>query len=255
MKISTLTIKFNYQDFGFKDKPRGSDIFGYGPYFQGLLMEYIDTNVAEALHQGGTNPYSMGVLVSDDNISWHLKTTGEYRNKLISPFMDKATDNLYIKALGKNLKIIEKQEKEVDIDFGKLFYSDENMEKFTIRFLTPTAFKQAGKYVFTPNLRLILGSLARKYDAIIDKNDGDVEEDLLDSLTNASYITSYRLSTTYTKMERVNIPGMTGSLTFKVRGTNTLKNYINMLLEFGSYFGVGIKNSMGMGMMERRDGR
>lgn len=38
-----------------------------------------------------------------------------------------------------------------------------------------------------------------------------------------------------------------GKITIKIRGTQTMTNFANMLFKFGNYSGVGIKTSIGMG--------
>ena len=57
---------------------------------------------------------------------------------------------------------------------------------FEVYFLTPTAFKHDGNYIFYPDLSLIYGSLMRKYSAFSQQmtmEDKDTLEELL-SFTN-----------------------------------------------------------------------
>lgn len=43
------------------------------------------------------------------------------------------------------------------------------------------------------------------------------------------------------------IPAFIGEVIINVRGPQQLSNLANMLIEFGTYSGVGIKTGMGMG--------
>ena len=50
-------------------------------------------------------------------------------------------------------------------------------------------------------------------------------------------------------MEGVRIPGFQGEVTIKINGPQQMVNMAWMLAEFGTYSGVGIKTSLGMGGM------
>ena len=58
------------------------------------------------------------------------------------------------------------------------FYDTLCPKYLDIQFMTPTAFKQDGRYVIYPDLRLIYGSLMRKYSAVSGELDM-IDEDLL----------------------------------------------------------------------------
>ena len=48
-------------------------------------------------------------------------------------------------------------------------------------------------------------------------------------------------------MENFRIPAFVGNIRIKIKGTIASKNLINLLLDFGTYSGVGLKTSLGMG--------
>lgn len=51
-------------------------------------------------------------------------------------------------------------------------------------------------------------------------------------------------------MEGIRVPAFLGSLTLRLTGTQTMANFANMLFEFGTYSGIGIKTGLGMGAYE-----
>ena len=128
------------------------------------------------------------------------------------------------------------------------FYDTSCPKYLDIQFMSPTAFKQDGRYVIYPDLRLIYGSLMRKYSAVSGELDM-IDEDLLNQLTDHSSITRYRLQTILFPMEKTNITGFVGNISIRVHGPETLVRYVRLLLRFGEFSGVGIKTGMGMGAM------
>ena len=134
------------------------------------------------------------------------------------------------------------------------FYENDYSPYIQMQFLTPTAFKQKGKYLFYPDIRCIFQSLMNKYDsAICDESMMDM--DTLEQLTENAHIIRYDLKSVGFCLEGVKIPAFIGKLTIKMNGTRTMSNFANMLFEFGEYSGVGIKTALGMGCIKKIDER
>ena len=211
--------------------------------FHGFLMEQLDSDYVDYLHQQQTNPYATKVIQGREDTQWvvHL-----------------LTDDLEDKVFMTLLKI-----KEVSLnDLPKLSVEKVEIQElgadqtyFSIIFETPTGFKSQGSYVIFPSMRLIFQSLMQKYGRLVE-NQPEIEEDTLDYLSEHSSITNYRLETSYFRVHGQRIPAFRGRLTFKVQGAQTLKAYVRMLLTFGEYSGLGMKTSLGMGgikLEERKD--
>lgn len=130
-----------------------------------------------------------------------------------------------------------------------IFNADGHIDRFSIRFLTPTTFKSSGDYLIFPTTRLIFQSLMQKYSRLYP-DVSSFDPDLLDYLTEHSRITRYRLQTHYFSVHKNKIPAFRGSLTIKVTGASTLRAFTQMLFAFGEFSGVGAKTSMGMGGIE-----
>ena len=88
-----------------------------------------------------------------------------------------------------------------------------------------------------------------KYDASAESN-VMMDEEVLDQLSTDTIMIGYRLQSVSFQLEGVRIPSFIGEVRWKIRGPQTMVNYANMLLKFGTYSGVGIKTSLGMGAIE-----
>lgn len=214
--------------------------------FQGVIMENIDDEYAEVLHQSRLNPYSQCILKEDGKTIWKICTvTDEAYERLIMP-MSKISE-IILKNKKSTVNIIKKEIaiKEESI-LLKEFYEVPGKKFIDIIFKTPTAFKRNGKYIFYPDIHLLYQSLMNKYSASSQSMEMMDEETLI-QLEENSEIIRYRLKSIPFPMEGINVPGFTGSIRVKFSGTDTMMRYIRLLLRFGEYSGVGIKTAMGMG--------
>lgn len=216
---------------------------------QGVLMEQIDTDYAQELHQYSLNPYSQYVVKEKDKTVWYICTVNEEAcENIILPLEELKQITIRRKEIttnvvGRSIEILEESE------LMKQFYEESCDRYLNLQFCTPTAFKRDGKYVNYPDLRLVYGSLMRKYSAASEELDM-YDEETLEELVRNSEIIRYRLQTMPFPLEKVQINGFVGNASIKIKGTETLANYIRLLCRFGEYSGVGIKTSMGMGAMQ-----
>lgn len=213
---------------------------------QGVIMETIDTEYAQKLHENQINPYSQCLVKEKGNPVWYVKTlTEEAYENIIIPLTK--LDKIVIRKKEIEAELISQQTEVVqEKNLVRDFYDKPCGKYITVYFLTPTAFKSGGRYVFYPDLRLIYQSLMQKYSAVSDALEM-VDEDTLETISKKSEIIKFRLQTAPFPIEKVRITGFYGQITIKVTGPETLARYIRMLLQFGKFSGVGIKTSMGMG--------
>lgn len=222
--------------------------------FQGILMEQIDPEYAEKLHQSKLHPYSQYLLKEKETLIWNICTLDEEAyEKIIIPLSK--LNELELKKYHLNIPIASKQISMIqDQELLDHFYNKEGERYLNIHFLSPTAFKKDGKYVNFPDLRLIYQSLMRKYtNTSVDMSMED--QDTLEEMVNKSEICGYRLQTVAFPLEKVHITGFIGKITIRLNGTDTMSRYIRLLFEYGEYSGVGIKTGIGMGAIryERRE--
>lgn len=70
------------------------------------------------------------------------------------------------------------------------------------------------------------------------------------ALCDYAKIIRYNLRSVSFSLEGVKIPAFMGDITIKMNGTQTMANFARMLFLFGTYAGVGIKTSLGMGSIQ-----
>lgn len=219
--------------------------------FHGFLMEKIDTEYADKLHENGLKPYRQSVIGSKDEAIWTISTLNdEATDKIITPLLQNDLKTIEIKKKESTYNIVEKELIQLPIDslISKYYFSDcPHIVK--IKFLTPTAFKSYNKYVFYPDISLIYKSLMRKFDAFSDQLKVENDE-ILEQLISRSEIIGYNLKSTAFSLEGIKIPSFFGSVTLKIHGPQPLVNLATVLLRFGEFSGVGIKSAIGMGMIE-----
>ena len=130
---------------------------------------------------------------------------------------------------------------------GTLLTPFQQAKKYiSIQFVTPTAFKQNGKYLNYPDIRSLYLNLMNKYDAVSEQ-ESMRDEETLDQLVENTTISRYELRSTVFCLEGVRIPAFLGRLTLRLDGAQTMANFADVLLQFGTYSGIGIKTALGMG--------
>lgn len=115
-----------------------------------------------------------------------------------------------------------------------------------IRLLTPTAFKQHGRYVIFPEERLVLQSLIGRWNRAFPAF-SLADEDALRALEAGLHITDYALRTTRYPLKGVKIPGCYGRFIVEARLSPPLMEIWRLLLSFAPFAGIGIKTTLGMG--------
>lgn len=239
-----LICKLNCETSGITRKIRGDTL-------QGVLMEHINSDYAAKLHLQGLNPYSQYYDSRGGRALWIIQTMNETAGReIIDPLASNKFTGFHLDRLNADITISEKDHSHIAMaDLVKQYYFKQSGRIFHVNFITPTAFKSNGEYVFFPDIRLIFGSLMRKYAAVCE-NTAEADEKTLISIVENAKIISYSLKSTYSVIGTTRLPAFRGLITIKAQGAPSLINYIHFLLTFGEYSGVGVKCSMGMGAIE-----
>ena len=214
-------------------------------------MERIDSAYAEELHQNSLKPYSQSVISTGDKVLWKIATLNQKAyEQIVNPLLSADFDSVTLKHGDTKLGILNKSlsvggyQKIIDT-----YYLGECPKTVKVQFTSPASFKQNGRYVFYPDLRLLYNSLMNKFDAFAE-NETIRTEEVLDQLTESSEVIHYYLRSTAFHLEGVKIPAFKGSIVLRINGPQPMVNLAHLLFHFGSYSGVGIKSAMGMGAME-----
>lgn len=137
-----------------------------GPHLHGVLMESIPADYVQTLHTVPVNPYSQYALArSTTSLEWKISTlTNEARQQIVGPINDAAFAGFRLRASGIATQVTSRSLEQNPLSqFARIFYARPETRKFRVEFLTPTAFKQSGEYVFWPDPRLASRSIYRRH--------------------------------------------------------------------------------------------
>ena len=217
---------------------------------QGVLMENLEPEYAETLHQTGSHPYSQYITTDKNTVIWTVNCLSEEFENRVKPFLFHA-EKIRLKYKDDVLDVVEKSIRTVTVEEIVSKYGFKDSSRYIqVEFISPTSFKQNGSYAIFPDCRLIFQSLLMKFNAASGNQEFFTDEVLPDFEENCS-IVDYRLRTVKFHLEGVKIPSFIGRITIRVNGNQQLVNMANMLIDFGAFSGVGIKTGIGMGAIRR----
>ena len=248
-QLMSLSMKLQLADSG---KERFPQVCPWGPFLQGVLMEAIDSDYASTLHASPFNPYSQYCRGGDveGELLWTVSTlTNEAADQIIAPLMK--LEEVKLHRAGKTFAVVQRRLASQPVDVLSKGIFEEGSSRMKIDFLTPTAFKSQGDYVFMPTVRHICQSLLMRYSYLYNGS-GEIDEETLSYIDAHTKIVSYRLNSHYFAHAAgggKKIPAFMGSVTFGLGGGSAAAGLVRMLAEFGEFSGMGIKTSMGMGAM------
>ena len=223
--------------------------------FHGALMELFPKEYGEKLHLSKLHPYTQHLEFREGDWYWIVTALNEEAADQIIGKVLMPLSEITIKKLHLCLKIQEKMYKELsDRELAFSFYQEQSSPFISIHFITPTTFKQNGKYLNSPDIRCIYTNLMNKYDAS-NTEESMKDEETLEQLVESTSIFRYDLKSTWFSLESVKIPAFIGKVTFRLRGSQTMINFANLLFRFSTYSGIGVKTALGMGavrIMEER---
>lgn len=228
----------------------GELAFQMSSLFHGVLMELLPENYAEYLHQSRLHPFSQHLEKRQEKWYWIICCLNGAARDII---INKTLWNLKqfsLKRQQQKIEILDKKYAECTYkELMDSFYREENNKYIQVRFCSPTAFKSQGQYVFYPDLKYIFQSLMNRYDAALEEA-AMRDQETLEQICNYARIIRYDLRSVSFPLEGVKIPAFMGEITIKMNGTQTMANFARMLFLFGTYAGVGIKTSLGMGSIQ-----
>lgn len=221
--------------------------------FQGVLMELLPEKYAAYLHESSLHPYSQHLEMKDKCWYWVINCLNQEATEIILMNVLMKKNSIMLKKQKLEVKFTEKRYSELgDKELLHNFYNEEKSRYLNLHFITPTAFKQAGKYLFYPDLRCMYQSCMNKYDAVV-KDESMIDEETLEQLCENSRVIRYDLKSVPFHLEGIKIPAFIGKITIKLTGTQTFANFAHLLLQFGTYSGIGIKTAIGMGAVKILD--
>lgn len=212
--------------------------------FYSCLLSLLPEGYAEAMHEQGETPISQCLYSERGQSFWRVQLLNELSNDGFAATLQE------LKTLPVNngdvfLKLLEDKSLTAD-ELIKKARAIESDRFFSLRFLSPTAFKQSGRYTVLPDKELILQSLLNKWNVSFPSYPLE-DEDAFRMLSDGIRVSDYNLRTTRFALKDTKIPGFIGSLRFDTHLSPPLLDICKILLAFSEYSGVGIKTALGMG--------
>lgn len=223
--------------------------------FHGALMELLPQEYGDYLHLSQLHPYTQHLEYRGENWYWIVCALNKEAVQTILYQTLFQLESITIKKKSQKIEIVQRNFSEITYqELMNHFYESDSSPYIQLHFMTPTAFKQKGRYLFYPDIRCIFQSLMNKYDSAV-RDEIMADEDTLEQLYESSQIIRYDLKSVSFELEGIKIPAFIGKITIKMYGTKTMTNFANILFEFGEYSGVGIKTALGMGCIKKLNDR
>lgn len=215
--------------------------------FHGYIMQNISYEYAEKMHISELRPFSQSIIREGDSFYWYISTLNDEAYTNISEIiLSKDKIRLDNKDIEIHIKPIETVQTSFEQLFEENYFSIAPQRTIKLDFLTSTAFKSNGQYVYMPDSSLILIGLIKKFDCFSELSKVN-DEQLINEIYDKIYINNFKISSRYFSVESRKIPGWCGTVSLRVCGSETLARFVNMLADFAEFSGVGIKTALGMG--------
>ena len=105
--------------------------------FQGYLMDLIDGDFAEKMHNSGYHPYSQFVTILDEKLRWTINVLDEETEKfIVKRLLEDDVKSVHINKLGEDLNIINKEYSVIAYDelFKECYFKNDS-RYIEVRFL------------------------------------------------------------------------------------------------------------------------
>lgn len=209
------------------------------------LLSCVPSKAGDLLHEEGAKPVSQYVCRNGEAFWWIVNLLTDDAVEVFSPVLtQKQAAELHLGTLSfaqHTVETIESPQKMVE-----RAQALQKVNRFPLTLLTPTAFKQQGRYVILPQEALILQSLIRRWGMCFPKYPLD-DPDAFQALLQGVHIADYSLYTLRHPLKQTKIPSFQGRLILEARLSAPLMEILKTLYVLAPYAGLGIKNTLGMG--------
>lgn len=205
------------------------------------LLDQIPEEAAEQFHN--QEQYSITQYL-DRNHIWTVNLVGKKAAALFGGVLDH-TDGILLHTDA--LSVSEREYSVVDKAEDFLRQGQEiSCRRSVIQFVSPAAFKQAGRYAIFPHEDLLLQNLIMKWNKIFPNYPLE-DADMLAEMKKGLHIVDYSLRTDRFPLKNTAIPSFYGKIFVEARLPIVLQEIWNALLCLAPYSGIGIKTTLGMG--------
>lgn len=120
--------------------------------------------------------------------------------------------------------------------------------ELTLRFLSPTVFRNQGRELVRPDARLVFYSFLRRWEAFSDAPLPGVSRD---SLGACVHLLDSRTEQARVALGRFEQAGFTGWARYRVGGGEAFRTGVAALADYAAYCGTGARTALGLGRTER----
>lgn len=218
--------------------------WGYALY--GMISEKTDKAYAEKLHRAEGIAVHQYIHGSGMTAEWVVNLLGnEADENLRNIFMQ---DCFTLDHYQSTLTVQKRQIETIsEHDFCLQYLTiKEPKRQIKLKFLTPCSFKSQKRYQIFPKEEWLINSLWRHWQSYAKEVILD-DDEVKAQLAEYTAISGYNLRSVTYMLKGQRIPSFIGTLDLKINGPDPLVCLVNLLINFGTYSGVGIKNALGMG--------
>lgn len=234
--------------------PEGKEInHSWGSLLHGFFMGVIPQDLAGKLHQCSVCPWTQFVRAESGNHGvWAISTmSDEMEIAVLRYLLPRLPGDIYLRQKGFQIHL------DLPSYINKIPWQDLDTASgdgrsirsvYSLELLTPTAFKQSGKYVSRPDLQLIYNSLAWRWNVLSPDTFRrfDLESETRERFEKENEWTMQINHPIKFSVDNHEIGGFTGNITARPLTTDE-KNTLYTLFRFAEFAGIGIKTAIGMG--------
>lgn len=224
-----------------------------GSIFHGALMSIIAPASAEMYHHMTLRPYSQAVYWNERKHSalWRIGTlTDEAYERLVIPL--EKVPALWLKQKQYEVTLGPRQligQTSFEDLAGQFVKADSAPAGAEWQCLSVMSFKQDGRYVILPDIRLMYHSLLQRWNTFSDTVKLE-QDDLLEQLVSHCRLTKYQLRSQVFSVNGSTIHGCEGWQRYSFFGYDMLKRLQGILAALAPFSGIGVKTALGMGAVD-----
>lgn len=225
--------------------------FRWGSILHGAFMDRLPADVATRLHASELKPWTQHMEeIKTGSFLWVVSALScEIEDILEKYLLQRLPMQWTLKQKGFQItleapvKVTRKSYSELLVTASRISTGGKS---FCVDFVTPTAFKSAGKYISSPSSGLIFRSLLQKWNVFsadpYNSSEIDPNQIIYGIDTKVDQIVSAAYS-----VNGQTIPGFRSKLLVSLNGSPAMNQLNILLLCYAKFAGVGIKTALGMG--------
>lgn len=214
----------------------------------GVLVQLLSSDSQSIIHGlHGYSPLKQRLMLLEGKAEWEIVVFNEdLGSEVVTILLSQPC--IYLEYHKCEVKFLEKKVKLLNVSelISTTLNSNDTHRNFCLKLLTPTSFKSEDRYDIIPDVARIFRSIMLMFDDF-DKTHNLFDVETLKFVKQNVHIVDYRIRSTRFHLEGVKIPAFVGEIHLRVNGPPQLVRFVKLLIIYGTFSGIGIKTSLGMG--------